>query len=754
MALKITFPFPIFSPPNPTPSHHRPPTEIRFSRWNNANAKKFNRRERAQQEIEDDIRRERRFHSATNIANISDSDTDTTTETFKSIGTPSSPSKPSIPGKKSKYSKNPNPKISHPAFRRIQKVTKIQRVPEKAGTAGITVCEDGVSYMVEGAPFEFAYSYTEKPKVKPLALREPPFSPFGPNTMPRPWTGRAPLPPSKKKLKEFDSFQLPPPHKKGVKPVQKPGPYLPGTGPKYVKSREEILGEPLTAEEVKELVQSCVKSQRQLNMGRDGLTHNMLDNIHAHWKRRRVCKIKCKGVCTVDMENVRQQLEEKTGGKIIYSRGGVLFLFRGRNYNYKTRPRFPLMLWKPVTPVYPRLIKQAPEGLTLEEAGEMRKKGRKLIPICKLAKNGVYSDLVKDVREAFEECELVRINCQGMNGSDHRKIGAKLKDLVPCVLISFEHEYILMWRGRDWKSSLPEPEDDSKEGKESETDGAISIAPPLEGQEVSALCVPKISVNDMSLDTLDTSMLPMGSEDVGGEKSLDQSSEGNDRPFVADSVIPNATKIDGNETRSDNSGCADDDSKALRNTNGSETISDNAGCAGEELTALLVGSNTMLGSIGTTENQLESFIVDPTSHDKMFEVSEASQELNESARLRAPCTQGVLLLWKQALESGSAVVLDDATLDADIVYERAVAFAQSAPTGPVFRRRPRKVVVQKSEKQENGDLEVKEVITVPAKRGSERKSSRIERMKDFKEDYQDVVPQGSLRLDELAKLLA
>ena len=42
-------------------------------------------------------------------------------------------------------------------------------------------------------------------------------------------------------------------------------------------------------------------------------------------------------------------------------------------------------------------------------------------------KNGVYSALVKHVREAFEECELVRINCQGLNGSDFRKIGAKLK---------------------------------------------------------------------------------------------------------------------------------------------------------------------------------------------------------------------------------------------------------------------------------------------------------------------------------------
>lgn len=35
----------------------------------------------------------------------------------------------------------------------------------------------------------------------------------------------------------------------------------------------------------------------------------MLENIHAHWKRKRVCKIKCKGVCTVDMDNVCDKLE-------------------------------------------------------------------------------------------------------------------------------------------------------------------------------------------------------------------------------------------------------------------------------------------------------------------------------------------------------------------------------------------------------------------------------------------------------------
>lgn len=76
--------------------------------------------------------------------------------------------------------------------------------------------------------------------------------------------------------------------------------------------------------------------------------------------------------------------QEKTGGKIIYHKGGVIFLFRGRNYNYRTHPKYPLMLWKPVAPVYPRLVQRVPEGLTLEEATEMRKSGRQLPPICKL----------------------------------------------------------------------------------------------------------------------------------------------------------------------------------------------------------------------------------------------------------------------------------------------------------------------------------------------------------------------------------
>ncbi|XP_021807160.1 CRS2-associated factor 1, chloroplastic [Prunus avium] len=750
MALNLPTSCPIFAPllnlnPNHNPTPNRPPTEVRFARWNNANAEEFNQRRRAQQEIEGDIRRERRFDSATRIATIYDSATDTTTtsETFKSIGTPSFPSSPSIPGKKSKYSKNPNPNESHPAFRRIIRPTKLSKIPKDKGPtvdrkANISVGDDGLSYVIDGAPFEFKYSYTETPKVKPLKLREPAYAPFGPTTMARPWTGRAPLPPSKKKLKEFDSFQLPPPHKKGVKPVQSPGPYLPGSGPKYVKSREEILGDPLTPEEVKELVKGCIKTRRQLNMGRDGFTHNMLDNIHAHWKRRRVCKIKCKGVCTVDMDNVCEQIEEKTGGKIIYRKGGVIYLFRGRNYNYKTRPQFPLMLWRPITPVYPRLVQRAPEGLTLEEATEMRKKGQNLIPICKLGKNGVYSELAKNVGEAFEECELVRINCTGMNGSDYRKIGAKLKDLVPCVLISFELEHILMWRGREWKSSLPNPENNLKEVKGSDVDDSTSIAPPLEGQEESTSCASAVSIKDASLEILNTSTPSIGSEVVGAEGSEDLSPSQYVEPCAS---VDRVSAVGGTHVTETISDVEDDESKAILDPSGIERILDNTGCAADE-----ASPTTVMGG--------------PRSNENPQCASVGSENLSEPARSSGPCMENVLLLLNEAVGSGSALILDDSALDADIIFQRAVALAQSAPPGPVFKHhRPKKVAVQKRVKvmkQETSVSEVKE-ITVPVKRGSEKiqkKDTKVKRTRDFGESLDNVVPQGSLRVDELAKLLA
>lgn len=276
--------------------------------------------------------------------------------------------------------------------------------------------------------------------------------------MPRPWTGKGPLlskkeKERKKKIRLFEPLDGRAEAGRVFEMARSPGQL--GRYSKTEMSREEVLGEPLSRAEVRELVRPNLSNNRQVNLGRDGLTHNMLELVHTHWRRQEVCKVRCRGVPTVDMDNVCHHLEEKTGGKIIYRTGGLVYLFRGRNYNPHTRPKYPVMLWKPAAPVYPKLIQEAPEGLTKAEADEMRKKGQSLLPICKLAKNGIYLTLVKDVRDAFEGSHLAKINCEGMHASDYKKIGAKLKELVPCVLLSFDNEQILMWRGNNWKSMYP-----------------------------------------------------------------------------------------------------------------------------------------------------------------------------------------------------------------------------------------------------------------------------------------------------------
>ncbi|PIA47952.1 hypothetical protein AQUCO_01400507v1 [Aquilegia coerulea] len=289
-------------------------------------------------------------------------------------------------------------------------------------------------------PFDFQYSYTETSrKVRPIGLREPKYSPFGPGRVDRVWTGVcAPaIDPTVKSVdgKEDDKLEE-----------------------KRKKWRECVLGEPLTEAERKILIQKCQKhkTKRQVNLGRDGLTHNMLNDIHNNWKHAEGIRIKCLGVPTVDMKNVCTQLEDKTGGKIIHRQGGLLVLYRGRHYNPKKRPVIPIMLWRPHEPVYPRLIKTTIDGLTVEETKQIRKRGLAVTVLTKLAKNGYYGSLVPMVRDAFLFEELVRIDCKGLERSDYKKIGCKLRDLVPCVLVTFEKEQIVVWRGKNYAPAEPE----------------------------------------------------------------------------------------------------------------------------------------------------------------------------------------------------------------------------------------------------------------------------------------------------------
>ncbi|XP_072985709.1 CRS2-associated factor 1, mitochondrial-like isoform X1 [Typha latifolia] len=298
----------------------------------------------------------------------------------------------------------------------------------------------GQKLLHSDVPFDFRFSYTESnPNVKPIGLREPKYSPFGPGRVDRPWTGLC-APAVDPTLRSVDGDD---PSAAAVDLE------------KAKKLREKILGEPLTPAERAFLIEKCQRNRtkRQVNLGRDGLTHNMLNDIHNNWKNAEAVRIKCLGVPTVDMQNVCTQLEEKTGGLIIHRHGGQIILYRGRHYNPKKRPVIPLMLWKPHEPIYPRLIKTVIDSLTIEETKEMRKKGLTVPVLTKLAKNGYYASLIPMVRDAFLTDELVRIDCKGLPESDYKKIGVKLRDLVPCVLVTFDKEQIVVWRGKNYNSS-------------------------------------------------------------------------------------------------------------------------------------------------------------------------------------------------------------------------------------------------------------------------------------------------------------
>lgn len=90
--------------------------------------------------------------------------------------------------------------------------------------------------------------------------------------MPRPWTGKAPLKSAKEKKKRrkvplFDSLNPPPPETKGVKSVEMARSFRLGKYPKEVKTREEILGEPLKRWEIQMLVKPLVSDNKQVNLG-------------------------------------------------------------------------------------------------------------------------------------------------------------------------------------------------------------------------------------------------------------------------------------------------------------------------------------------------------------------------------------------------------------------------------------------------------------------------------------------------------
>ena len=115
-----------------------------------------------------------------------------------------------------------------------------------------------ISYLLPGTPFQFQYSYSETPKVKPLAIRELAFLPFMSPTMLQPWIGKAPLKKKRDKdgkIRVLELLNSPPTGGNEVKWVEMARPFPLGKFVEEKRTRKKILGERLKKWEIKMLVE-------------------------------------------------------------------------------------------------------------------------------------------------------------------------------------------------------------------------------------------------------------------------------------------------------------------------------------------------------------------------------------------------------------------------------------------------------------------------------------------------------------------
>lgn len=116
-------------------------------------------------------------------------------------------------------------------------------------------------------PFDFRYSYTESnPSVRPIGLRGPKYSPFGPGRLSREWTGVC-APVKSLKVKTVDGEV-----EDDTKLAE---------GRRII--REKLQGAPLTDAERKILVDNCQRSKtkRQINLGNFLFAFKVFDEMHS-----------------------------------------------------------------------------------------------------------------------------------------------------------------------------------------------------------------------------------------------------------------------------------------------------------------------------------------------------------------------------------------------------------------------------------------------------------------------------------------
>lgn len=277
-----------------------------------------------------------------------------------------------------------------------------------------------------------------------------------------------------------------------------------------------------------------------------------------------------------------------------------------------------------------------------------------------------------------------------------------------------------MWRGQNWKSSLPTT---------SKTDQTSTVL-------------------------------------------ADSSSSDSEAKKLSSSSLVELLSTEDNETESLESNFSDSDEDSADTDQEQTPLTETESCTESDAYEVITSGSKIEADVEIedeeTENEPEIHVEDDEPDNKP-EIKVESVSEAETKRVSSACTEAIMHLLNQAFASGSALVLDPSMLDADLIYEQTVALAKTAARGPRFLhrpRRPKRVAVKMTvNAEEGGDLTVEETkkpFSDSNREGKQKKDQKyvknrdlgVPRNIDFDQEFSVQVSHGSLRVDELAKLLA
>lgn len=311
-----------------------------------------------------------------------------------------------------------------------------------------------------------------------------------------------------------------------------------------------------------------------------------------------------------------------------------------------------------------------------------------------------------------------------------------------------------MWRGSDWKSSLPPLEENSFEvtkvqehfsGKESNEKvthpGNVLTQIELAGIATSLENCNLGEDEGKLKDSIDSDMVLSSAKEVPAlfhSTGISESEPSADTPLEYSPLKPVCDIMD----------------PSLKSTLLCQSIPTN--------------NSENRGLVENSEHSPDDFEPHPgvTSINDNLEAKRKRNEgmkgtavLNSSSIVPS-YMEGLLCLLEQAVDSGRALVLsEDEFVDLDLVYEKSVAFTKSIPRGLVFEHTRRKSSTRRNGPDnhvriKNHLVENKLSSSHVEKKSNANGGSAMQTNDHAQEFLSDVIPQGTLRVDELAKLLA